>query len=204
MLAATHAAFGQAEVEDLPLPIASPVAIDPGVIEPLTPKQKAVMAVKNTFWPQSLANRAVLAGINQWMDKPEEWGQGMEGYGKRFANRIARGGVRQAVQLGPEIAFGIDPRYDRCDCAGAWPRMLHAWRRVVVARRDDGSEMLHVSRFAGAYVTPIIAYQWYPDRYQRWGRYAKSGTEFLAMRALNNMVKEFWPDIRRAVFRRKD
>jgi hypothetical protein len=188
------------ESKTLPLPLVSPRAVA-GPVEPLSAEEKARLAFKNTFGTRALANRALLAGLNQWMDHPEEWESGTRGYGKRFASRMGRLAVRNAVQLSTDLAFKTDPRYDRCDCAGFLPRAGHAWRRVLLARRDSGGEMIGVSRLAGAYVTPMITDQWYPARLNTWSHKLESGTWFLGWRGVNNMLKEFWPDIKRT-FRR--
>jgi hypothetical protein len=115
---------------------------------------------------------------------------------------MGRLAVRNAIQLGADVAFKTDPRYDRCDCNGVKLRSVHAMKRVFIARKDGGGEMISVSRLAGAYVTPMITDQWYPDRLNTWDHKLKSGTAFLAWRVANNLVKEFWPEIRRK-FRKK-
>src|SRR5262245_54566102 len=79
--------FGQ-DPRNLPLPIASPRAIQPGTL-PLTPSEKAKLALKNTIGPSALINRALLAGYNHWMDHPEEWSGNLDGLGQRFASRWA-------------------------------------------------------------------------------------------------------------------
>lgn len=197
--AAPDAQKRNSDVDVLPLPIASPQLVHPGGIEPLTARGKARLAWRNTFSLRAMLNRAMLTGINHWQDSPEEWPGNLEGYGMRFGSRIGRLAVRNAIQLSVDVALKTDPRYDRCDCVGFRPRTLHALKRVVVARRDDGGQIFHFSRMAGAYVTPMVTDQWYPDRLNTWGHKMSSGTNFLAFRVLNHMIKEFWPDIRRKV-----
>src|ERR1041385_5838006 len=46
--------------------------------------------VKSTIGPLALARTAASAGIAQWRDSPEEWGQGAKGYGRRFASRVGQ------------------------------------------------------------------------------------------------------------------
>ena len=195
-LIAAAAAWAQQQPDVLPLPMASSRAVA-GTVDPLTPKEKARLALKNTFGPRALVNRALLAGLNQWTDHPEEWENNITGYGKRYASRWGRLAIRNAIQLSTDVTFKTDPRYDRCDCAGFRARAGHALKRVLVARRDDGGEMINVSRLAGAYVTPMITDQWYPARLNTWGHKLESGTWFLGWRGANNMLKEFWPDIKR-------
>lgn len=182
---------------DLPIPITSPRAVLPGTIEPLSAKQKVERALRNTFSPRALVNRALVSGWGHLWDSPEEWGGDIEGYGQRFGSRMGRLAVRQAVQLSTDVAFGIDPRFDRCECNTFWQRTGHAWKRVVVARKDNGGQMFNVSTIAGAYIPPMLTDQWYPDRYNTWNHKFSSGSQFLLMRGATNMLREFWPDISR-------
>lgn len=185
------------KVVELPLPLVSPRVLQPGTMEPLSPREKVARALRNTFGPKSIANRLLIAGINQWQDSPEEWPQGMEGYGMRFGSRMGRLAVRNAVQLGADLAFRTDSRYDRCDCVGFLSRTSHAWKRVFVTRKDAGGETIAISNFAGAYIPPMVTYQWYPDSHNTWRNKMQAGTEFLGWRGIGNMVREFWPEISR-------
>jgi hypothetical protein len=72
---------------------------------------------------------------------------------------------------------------------------------VLVSRSDSGGEMPAYSNFTGAYVTPWITYTWYPDRLDTTSRKLQSGTMYLGWRGATNMLREFWPDIKRG-FRR--
>src|SRR5689334_16054698 len=42
--------------------------------------------LKSTAGPLRLGWSAASAGIGQWRDSPEEWGQGAQGFGKRYAS----------------------------------------------------------------------------------------------------------------------
>lgn len=189
----------------LPLPLTTQTSVDPKLqYEPLTPRQKMDLAVRNTFSIRAILNRAAIAGIDHWRDHPEEWPGGMEGFGMRHGNRMGRVAVRNAVQLAADVAFKTDPRYDRCNCTGFKSRSAHAWKRVILSRTDSGGEMISVSRLAGAYVTPFITDTWYPDRLATFGDKWVGGTQFLAFRGATNMLREFWPEISRKLkFRRK-
>lgn len=187
------------DVVELPIPISSPRALQPGTVEPLTPKQKLERAAKNMVSARAIASRALTAGWSHWMRDPEEWGGNPDGYAKRFAGRVGRMAVRESIQLSTDVTFGLEPRYDRCNCTGVLARTVHAWRRVVVARTDRGGETFGVSTFAGAYVTPFITDPWYPPSQNNWSHKWTSGTTFLALRGATNMLREFWPDVRRKV-----
>jgi hypothetical protein len=182
---------------ELPIPIASPRALEPGTVSPLSPEDKVKRAIRNTISVRSILNRAFIAGYNHVLDDPEEWSGNLDGYGQRFVTRMGRLAVRQGVQLSTDLAFGIDPRYDRCDCTGFKARTGHAWRRIIVSRRDNGGEIFAVSNFVGAYVPPMITDQWLPARENTWGSKLSSGSQFLVLRGATNMLREFWPEISR-------
>ena len=97
----------------------------------------AIMAARK-FGARAVGNRLLVAGIAQWSDHPEEWPGGMEGFGMRFGASMGRTAVRNSIRLASDVAFGIDPRFDRCDCEGVRARTIHAWRRVVISRSDNG------------------------------------------------------------------
>jgi hypothetical protein len=60
-----------------------------------------------------------------------------------------------------------------------------------------------MTRLVGAYVTPVITDQWLPDRLNTVGRKVGGGSTYLGWNFANNMLKEFWPDIRARIFRKK-
>lgn len=181
------------------LPVIGTSSLPSGTFEPLSRSEKVKYAVKHTIGPGALIDRAVLAGFNQMRDHPDEWPGGMEGYARRYGYRMTRLAVRNAVLLGADVAFGTDPRYDRCDCSGALPRIGHAFRRVIIARKDNGGEMFNFGRVGGAYAGSFVAYRLYPSQYHDADRAATSASMYLATRGVTNVVREFWPEIHRII-----
>jgi hypothetical protein len=180
----------------LPLPLENPRRIDlkknPDV---LTPGAKAWMAVTNTFGPQGLAERLMVSGIDQLRGEPYEWGGGTQGFAMRFGTRMSHLAIRNSVRLGVDVAFHIDPRYDRCLCSGFKSRSTHALRRVLMSRTDSGGEIPAIDNFAGAYVAPVIYFNWYPDRLNTTNQRLVGGTLHLGWQAVGNMIREFWPEM---------
>lgn len=198
MSGAASAQDGAADV--VPLPLVSPRSAAPNPNRPgMTAQEKAELAYKNTFGPRAIGNRLLSAGLDQWRGHPHEWGGGLDAFGTRFTSRMGRLAIRNSVRLATDVAFHIDPRYDRCLCDGFLARTGHAWKRVVVSRSDSGGEMPALSNFTGAYVTPYLTYTWYPDRLDTWNRKLESGTLHLGWRGATNMMREFWPEIKRGL-----
>jgi hypothetical protein len=162
-------------------------------------KEKARDALERTVGPNALLNRAVLTGFSHWRDRPEEWPGGMEGYGKRFGYRMTRLAVRNSVILAGDLLMNTDQRYDRCTCSGVLARSAHAFRRVAVVRTDSGGQAFNLGRIAGAYAGVAVSYQLYPERYRTTSNILSAGSQYLMWRGATNLIREFWPEIRRSV-----
>ena len=169
----------------------------------LNAQEKLSFHVKYSFNPLALAGVAAYAGILQEADAPTEWGQGAQGYGKRFASTLAYSGLHSALAFGLDTALHQDPRYFRSTNTGFWRRTGHALRGTILTRTDKGAETLATWRIGSAYGAAYLSNQWYPGRLNTVGLGFAQGTLQLGWDLAGNLGAEFWPDIKRKVFRRK-
>ena len=147
--------------------------------------------IKNTVGPFRLVRTAASAGINQWRDSPEEWGQGMKGYGKRYASSLVQNAIQQTVTYGLDEAMGLDTGFERSKREGFFPRLRDALIQNVTSRNKNGDRFVSVPRFAGVYTGAIVAREtWYPDRYT-YKDGLRSGTTTLLTGFGINLVREF-------------
>ena len=147
--------------------------------------------VKDTVGPLSLTRSAVSAGIDQWRDSPEEWGQGMKGYGRRYASRFGRNLVQQSVTYGLDEAFGLDSEFKRSNDEGFGARVKHAFFETITSRTKSGKRVLSAPRLAGVYTGAIVATEtWYPERYS-YKDGLRMGTRGLITGFGINLVREF-------------
>ncbi len=168
---------------------------DPAV--PLTAEGKARRALKLTLPPGGAIGSLIGAGFDQLDNYPKEWGQGAKGYGHRFLSLYGRRATENALSLGLSVAMKTEPRYDRCDCKGFQPRLGHALRRTVLARRDKGGETVNVPLLAGFVGGAAIANQWNPDRIRNAGTIARSVGIDIGGETAEFVLTEFWPEIRK-------
>ena len=148
--------------------------------------------VKDTVGPFRLARTAVSAGLNQWRDTPEEWGQGMKGYGRRYASSFGRNVVQQTVTYGLDEAFGLDSDFRRSNSEGFGARVKHALLETVTSRTKSGKRVLSAPRLAGVYTGGVVAAEtWYPERYS-YKDGLRMGTNSLITGFGINLVREFF------------
>jgi hypothetical protein len=121
----------------------------------------------DAFGPYPVAGAALAAGINQWSNAPPEWGQGADGFGKRFGSDFAIAAIGTTTRYGLAEAFREDTLYYRCECSGPLPRLRHAAISTFTGRRgEDGHRVFSISALAAPYAGSMIAvHLWYPDRF---------------------------------------
>jgi hypothetical protein len=176
---------------------ATPDSTQPATKDPFdtyefpTHKERFNRYVKDTVGPFRIARTAFTAGIDQWRDTPEEWEQGMKGYGKRFASGFGRNAISQTITYGLDEALGQDSRFYRSNREGVFPRVKHAFLETVTSRTKSGKRVLSAPRLAGVYGSAVIATEtWYPERYS-YKDGLRIGTGTLITSFGINLVREF-------------
>lgn len=152
--------------------------------------------------PGSLLTAAAGAGIGQWRDEPPDWGQGGAGYGRRFGNHAASNGLKHAISFAAGAALREDPRYFSSMKEGFWPRLWDAVGHTFTLRGGDGGRSPAYSRIVGAYGGAFLANTWYPNRGGP-GEALLRGTIMLGGDTAGNLFREFWPDIKARLFKRR-
>ena len=147
--------------------------------------------VKSTIGPFRLVETGAAAGIAQWRDSPEEWGQGMKGYGKRYASSLGQNAIRQTVTYGLDEALDLDTGFQKSKREGFGARFKDALIQNVTSRNRDGKRIVSIPRIAGVYTGSIVAREtWYPDRYS-YKDGLRNGTTTLLTGFGMNLIREF-------------
>jgi hypothetical protein len=171
---------------------------------PLTPSQKFQLFFKSQTDPWPFALAAVLAGINQANDSFPEYGQGVEGYAKRY------GAAYTDAFIGNLFGNAIltswwheDPRYFQKGTGSTTSRVLWAATSTVWCRRDNGTWGPNYANLAGNMVGAAIANVYYPESERTWGDTITRGLTVSAEGIIGSEVIEFWPDMLRRYRRKK-
>lgn len=148
-----------------------------------------------TVGPVPLVGEAAGAGIGQWMNSPEEWGQGWGAFGKRYASNLAYNAVRQGFTYGASVALREDTRCFASGRTGFWPRTRHALVSTFTARRMDGTDRFSVSNTGGVIAAAAASSVWGPDSWKGPANIAENAGLSFASTAFFNVVREFLPDL---------
>ena len=141
-----------------------------------------------------------LADFGQAQDSEPSYGQGLIGCAKRLGSSFLDGTSEHFFGRAflPSV-FRQDPRYFQGRKGTFWRRAGYAVGRTAVTRSNKGRMELIISEVGGAAVAAGISNTYHPvtDRnlpntLQTWGT-------MMGWDTASNVVKEFWPDIRRKV-----
>ncbi|MGB8476312.1 MAG: hypothetical protein WCE61_19700 [Candidatus Acidiferrum sp.] len=169
------------------------LATTPG---PLTSGQKFKLFLSTSSAPPQVLSSAASAGISEARGTLAGYGQGGEGYGKRFGASMARGasGHFFGTYLLPAILHD-DPRYFVELNGGFKARAGNALRRVLIIRTDAGSETFNWPGTMGPLAAEGIANLYLPDSERTAGKTFERYGVGIAFGAANNLLKEYWPTI---------
>ncbi len=141
----------------------------------------------------------LVAGLEQASDNIPEYGQGFEGYGKRYITAYADNAVEDfmADAILPSL-LRQDPRYYQLGHGGFARRMFHAFSRLFITRTDSGTEQFNYSEVLGAGIAAAISdYGYHPASDQSVGNVAGVWGTQMGWDLTTYMLKEFWPDLRK-------
>ena len=130
---------------------------------PLSPKQKFELAWKTSVDPISFGVVGVAAGVQQAQNDFNGYGQGAQGYAKRFA--ASYGDFLSGTFIGGAILPSLlkqDPRYFYKGTGSKRSRFLYAIANSVICKGDNGHWEANYSSIVGSLAAGGISNLYYP------------------------------------------
>ncbi len=170
-------------------------------LPPLSPKDKFVLAGKNTFDYSSFFVAAVQAGFAMNGASYPEFHQGVVGYGRYYWHTLADTADENFMVAGlfPGVLHQ-DPRFYTLGHGGFRRRAMYAVSRILITRGDNGNEMPNYSEIIGAGAASAVSSLYYPTRYRTWTKVGQKWLTSGLIDSANYTFKEFWPDINHKLF----
>ena len=169
-------------------------------VKPLTPKEKARLAVKNLLDPFNSITILANAAISVGSDPHSPYGPGMPGFGRYV-------GVSYSEDLTGEF-FGTflipslmhqDPHYHREPHARIPHRILHAIVQVGWTQGDNGKGMPNYSNILGDPIGAEISNLYVPGERTNLPSTATRVAIGWALAPTDNFITEFLPDFARRI-----
>ncbi|HUA16907.1 MAG TPA: hypothetical protein VMG31_16555 [Verrucomicrobiae bacterium] len=192
---------------------------------PLTTAEKFRLFAKSAFDPATIGIVGLQAGLSQAENEFPGYGQGAEGFGKRFGASFA-----DEVSSGFFSNFAYpsllkeDPRYFRLGEGGFGHRVVYGVKQEFVCHTDKGGRSFNFSNVLGAFTSGALSNLYYPGRtlirtipatgsspaipvYENDRGVALTMSRAsiaLGYGTIGGLVDEFWPDIHRKLFHKSN
>ena len=164
----------------------------------LSLKDKFALFVQDSLDPVTFLGSAFQAGLDQAQNTDPSYGQGAQGYGRRFGAEFdSQASSRFLKDFAYPSLFSEDPRYYRMIHAPAGPRLLHALKHTFVAQRDSGKLMFNFSEWLGTASTVLLSNTYHPDYRRGFSPAAQRVGYSVLQDAGFDVLREFWPEISR-------
>jgi hypothetical protein len=190
---------------------------------PLTGHEKFHLFAKSAFDPVTIGVVGLQAALSQAQNEFPAYGQGAQGYGKRFGAALA-----DEVDSGfwSNYAYPVllkeDPRYFRLGEGGVGRRILYSFKQEFVCHTDKGGRSFHFSNVLGAFTSGAISNIYYPgntlirtipatpssparpvyENDRGAGLTLSRATIALGYGTIGGLFDEFWPDIQHKFFKK--
>jgi hypothetical protein len=168
----------------------------------LSPGQKFHLMYKSSVDPFVFVADAFVAGLSQARNTNPGFGQGAEGYFKRFGASYldtADGNLWGNAIL--PIVFKEDPRYFRLGSGTFTHRFLYSAATTIWCRRDNGTWGPNYANVLGNFISGGISNAYYPAADRGFGQTVDGALTVTAEGVIGAEFVEFWPDISRHLFK---
>ena len=169
-------------------------------VKPLTPKEKAQLAVRNVIDPFNAITILGSSAISVGSDAHSVYGPGMAGWGRSVGVSYTQDitGEFFSTFLIPSIVHQ-DPHYHRMPNASIPRRVGNAMIQVVWTQGDNGRGMVNYGELVGAAIEDEVNNLYVPGRETNLPASASRYGIGLATAPIDNLVSEFLPDVARHI-----
>jgi hypothetical protein len=160
--------------------------------------QKFKLAANNSASVSTIAQALVAAGFSQAIDSASGYGQGVDGYAKRFGADMARSAsdnlfgtflIASALHEDPRfyVKRGLSPKQS----------LKYAAQRLLYTRSDSGQQVMNFDGLLGPLASEGLANTYYPKTNRGIGStFVRYGSD-QGWKFAGYVVRQYWPRINR-------
>lgn len=173
-------------------------------LPPLSVREKFALARQDSLDYSSFIWAGLLAGQSLALNSDPALGHGFAGYRRyywrAFADQASGSVFTEAIV--PTLTHE-DPRYYTRGHGGFLQRTAYALSQVVLTKTDSGGVSFNFSEIVGNGMEAGLSNLYYPAQERGLRKTAENWGTQLEAAAINNIIREFWPDIRHKFLRQK-
>jgi hypothetical protein len=167
---------------------------------PLDVRQKFELFAEKSVSPYAVLSATVSAASEQAFNTYAGYGQGWDGYGKRFGAAMATNTSNNF--FGTFVISSIfheDPRHfvlaDQSNAA----RIKYALTRQVIGRTDSGHRTINLAKIFGPLAAEALANTYLPENERTVDKTFERYGERMAFGVVDTLIKEYWVTIFRSM-----
>jgi hypothetical protein len=171
--------------------------------QPITPRESLRWFITNTTSPAYLAGGVFWSAVGTALDQPKEYGPHWEGFADRYGMRKSVVVTENAMEASTGLLLREDPRYFRAPDRPFSARVKNVVRLTFAARNKDAGFGPAYARYAAIVGSNFLSNTWRApsDANAHHALLRVSGG--FAGRMAANAFEEFWPDVKKRVFRKR-
>jgi hypothetical protein len=166
--------------------------------QPFGSRDKFKLAANNSISLSTVGASLTGAAYGQAIDSPAGYGQGGEGYGKRFGANMARAASNNL--FGTFLIASVlheDPRFYVRRNLSFMQAVKYSAVRVAITRSDSGTRTTNFAGLLGPLAGEFLANTYYPEGSRGVGSVMTRYASDLGWKFAGNMTRQYWPKINR-------
>jgi hypothetical protein len=159
---------------------------------PLSTGQKYQLATRSLVDPFSFVGTGIFAAAEQWRNTFPGYGQGAQGYAKRYGAAYADEALSRMIggAILPSLLHQ-DPRYFYRGTGSRKTRALYAISQAIICRGDNGRMQPNYSYVLGSFAAGGISNLYHPTGDRGAGLTIGNGFLNVATHAIDDLAREF-------------
>jgi hypothetical protein len=171
---------------------------------PLTPRESLRWFTANTIDPSNLIGGVFDAGFGTAPNRPKEYGPHWGGFAKRYGIGMTRSTTGNAIEAGAGLILREDPRYFRMPNRPFRARVRNVVRLAFAARAGNGSFGPAYARYMAVFGNNFLSNSWRVNSEANVHDALLRSAEGFGGVLASNACEEFWPDVKKWLFHKRN
>lgn len=168
----------------------------------ITPSERVRWFVTSTVGPAHMAGVAFVSATGTAVNRPGEYGRHWGGFVNRLGIAMSAGATGTAMEAGVGLIAREDPRYLRTPQRVLKSRFGRVAVFTFLARKEGGQTKPAFARYIGIVGGNFLSNSWRVHSEGNVKGAILRSSEGFGGRAVANAFTEFWPDVKRYMFRK--